>query len=119
MRHCPSCHSGLEITGLRCPSCDLVLSGRFPSPRLARLSAEHLALTEGLVLARGNLKELAGSLQVSYPTLRKRLNDLMAELRRLRDADERRAAGWLDAVERGDMSAEEAGRLMRHLRGGA
>ena len=89
----------------------------FPAP--AKGQAAEQDLGERLLLAGGNLKEVAGALEVSYPTLRKRLDDLIAALRRLRDEDEKRCQVYLDAVESGAMTPEEAARLIKELKGAA
>lgn len=88
-------------------------------PRLARLDTDQQHLVEQLVLAAGNLKEVAGELEISYPTLRKRLDRLIAGLRALRAQDDMRIADFLGAVEAGKMTAETATRLIRELHGQA
>lgn len=119
MHQCPSCQSALEISGLRCPACAIEMSGRFMRCRLARLSVDSLRLAEELVLVGGNLKELAKRQSLSYPTLRKRVDGLIAELARLRDEDGQRCDAMLAAVERGDMDPDEAARMIKELNGGA
>jgi hypothetical protein len=54
---------------------------------------------------------------VSYPTLRKRLDELVDALRALRAADSEQADELLEAVEAGDMVPETAERLIRELQG--
>ncbi len=119
MHQCPSCRSVLEVSGLRCTACAIEVSGRFMQCRLARLSPDHLRLAEELVLVGGNLKELAKRQSLSYPTLRKRVDSLIAELGHLRDEDRQRSDAMLAAVERGDMDPEEATRMIKELNGGA
>lgn len=86
-------------------------------PRLARLEPEQQMLVEQLVLAAGSLKEVAKVIEVSYPTLRKRLHSLIDALRVLRDEDNEQTAQLLEAVEVGEMPAETASRLIRELDG--
>jgi hypothetical protein len=108
----------LELRRLACKSCGLRYEGRFQAPRLARLSPEHQALIEEIVLAGGNLKQVAQEEAISYPTLRKRLEAAMAALTALRSADEAESTRLLDQVERGEIMAEEAARLMEEMSGG-
>ena len=103
---------------MRCPACGLRYEGRFGSPRLGRLEAGQQRLAEEIVLAAGNLKEVAAGMEVSYPTLRKRLDALIAALRELRRADHERAQSLLGEVEAGRMRPEEAARLIREFDGG-
>jgi hypothetical protein len=86
-------------------------------PRLARLEPEQQMLVEQLVLAAGSLKDVAKVIEVSYPTLRKRLDSLIDALRSLRDEDNALTARLLEAVEAGEMPAETAARLIRELDG--
>ena len=87
-------------------------------PRLARLDGEHQRLIEQIILAGGNLKDVAASIEISYPTLRKRLDALIASLNRLKAEDEERANTILDDVRAGSMSPEAAARQIKELNGG-
>ena len=119
MNYCVTCHSALEAERLRCTTCGLAYEGRFEQPRLARLGPAEQDLAERVLLAAGNLKEVAGAIEVSYPTLRKRLDALILRLHALRDADEARTRALLDEVEAGTRSVEEAARLIKEMNGGA
>jgi len=117
MHQCINCQSELEIRELRCAACEIGYVGDFQPPRLARLSASQQLLAEQLVLAAGNLKQMAASLEVSYPTLRKRLDELIDALTGLRSADDARADGYLKAVEAGRLTPEAAARRIKELNG--
>lgn len=117
MLHCSVCDSLLQVRELACPACEMRLSGDFAFPRLLRLSAKNLVLAEAFVLAGGNLKLLAQSQRISYPTLRKRVDDLVDELEALRVEDERRIDDILRAVERGTIPAAKGTRMIRELNG--
>jgi hypothetical protein len=93
--------------------------GGFELPRLARLGAEQQRLVERIVLAAGNLKDVAAEVEISYPTLRKRIDGLIEALSDLRDRDDERTKRLLDGVERGATSAEQAARLIKEMNGGA
>lgn len=84
-------------------------------PRLARLEPEQQALIEQIIITAANLKEVAGRQEISYPTLRKRLDVLITALQELRREDEASCQSLLDDVERGAIRAEEAARLIREL----
>jgi hypothetical protein len=74
-------------------------------------------MAEALVLAGGNLKQVAKTIDISYPTLRRRLDDMIAALATLRHEDETRAQVLLDDVEAGRMTPEAAARLIREMNG--
>ena len=119
MHHCGNCGIGLEVERVRCPACRLAYEGSFHLPRLARLEAGHQRLAEQILLSAGNLKEVAGVLEVSYPTLRKRIDVLIQALEALRGEDDALGRRYLEAVEKGAMAPEEAARRIKELNGGA
>ena len=79
---CPSCGSALHPERLRCRGCDLALEGEFSPGPLAGLTPEEGALALEFLLCGGNLKALGERVQLSYPTVRARLDELIARLRR-------------------------------------
>lgn len=79
--NCPSCSGALSVTQLRCPTCETEVRGEFPLPPFSRLSAEEQEFVLRFVLSSGSLKEMAGLLGVSYPTVRNRLNDVIEKLK--------------------------------------
>jgi len=114
---CPSCHNEMHISSRACIACGVEVKGRFCEPRLSRLSSEMQRLAELFILHGGNLKELAPVLDVSYPTLRKRVDIMVEDLRALHEEDQRQIAFWLQAVERGEMTAEVVARMIREMNG--
>lgn len=112
---CYSCQSQMAARRMECGECGIAIEGEFATPRLARLQPDDQQLMESFVLCGGNLKHLAESLSVSYPTLRKRIDGLIDRLRALRAADQKQAEAWLTDVESGRTNAEEAARLLREL----
>lgn len=117
MVSCPICQGTVEIQRAACRHCRVGFDGEFELPRLARLSAAHRRLAEALILSGGNLKALAGHLEVSYPTLRKRVDALMEALDELRTADESRAESILDDIEAGRTPADEGLRRIKEING--
>lgn len=118
MNRCPGCEHDLEIQSLSCPACGIVYSGRFRRPRLARLPAEMQHLVEELIVAETNLKEAAERLEISFPTLRKRLDALVEAMKQLREQDAAAERALLRAVDDGSLRPEEAARQIKELHGG-
>ena len=79
-KQCPACEAQLQIEQLRCERCDTRIAGKFALPRLARLPQEDQQFIELLVMHEGSLKAVAASLEISYPTLRKRLEEVVQRL---------------------------------------
>lgn len=77
---CPSCRAELHVVGLACPGCDTHVSGDYALPALARLSAHEQEFVMSFVLSSGSLKQMAKLYRVSYPTVRNRLDELIAQL---------------------------------------
>jgi hypothetical protein len=75
---CPSCHHQLVVRELSCPQCGVAVSGQFGLPPAMTLTPDQARFLRLFVLARGNLKEMERILGVSYPTVRARLDQLVA-----------------------------------------
>jgi len=78
---CPSCSNTLNVSQLTCPSCSTQVSGNFTLPSLVRLPEEDQAFILQFFLTSGSLKEMASRLGISYPTVRNRLDDLIAKVK--------------------------------------
>jgi hypothetical protein len=117
MMHCSVCSGLLQVREMICPACEVHVSGDFSFPRLLRLSGKNLQLGEALILAGGNLKALAQTLGVSYPTVRKRVDELIEELEALRVADQRRVDEILRDIEAGAIPAAKGTRMIKELNG--
>jgi len=105
---CNNCDGPLEISELSCRNCDLTLRGSVNLPRLARLPNEDREFIELLVLSGASLKEVGRHLGLSYPTVRNRLDKVIANLRRLDEDKRTERARIIDALERGELSTEDA-----------
>lgn len=68
------------MSQMTCHACEIAVEATFPTARLANLPIEHQRFIEIFVLASGNLKEIAEQTGVSYPTVRSRLDKVIAAL---------------------------------------
>lgn len=82
---------------------------------ISRLQREDLEFIQRLVLASGSLKELASDYGVSYPTIRVRLDKLIARLRNLIDGKppDPMADLLADLITRGEIAASAAHSLLK------
>lgn len=117
MIDCPVCKSKLTLSRLHCGGCGLNIEGELRLPRLARLSAHDISLAEQMILCGGNLKDLATQIGVSYPTLRRRVDDMITALRTLKQDDDKLVASILEAIEKGTLKSEEGIRKIREVQG--
>ena len=117
MHRCITCGSSLEVERVGCSACGIRYEGHLQMPRLARLESEHQQLAERVLLAGGNLKQVASDLEISYPTLRKRMDALIVALQTLVRSDEALCQELLDDVEGSRLAPEEAARRIKELNG--
>ena len=112
---CPSCEGDLQVTRLDCTSCKTHLEGSFELPPLVQLGAEDLAFVSAFVRSSGSLKAMASQLGISYPTVRNRLDDILARLAELERGVEKKRHAILDAVENGKLTAQAAAEELRKV----
>lgn len=100
----------LRLTRIRCEKPEIVDEDpAHPLPPLATLSAEEQVFVVAFLRSHGNIREMEGLFNISYPTVKKRLNAIVAKLDaqfQYRPADPRSEV--LAQLERGEISAEEA-----------
>lgn len=77
---CPCCNSTLNITSLQCPDCSVELRNTFELSAFDRLDEEQMTFLLAFLRCRGNLKNLQEETCTSYPTVKKRLEELLVAL---------------------------------------
>ena len=77
---CPVCEAALKVTELSCTSCRSRLITELETCAFCNLSPDLYRFLEIFLKSRGNIKEVEKELGISYPTVRKRLDDLLATL---------------------------------------
>lgn len=77
---CPCCSGTLNITSLQCPDCGVELRNTFELSAFDRLDQEHLDFLISFLKCRGSLKSLQEEIGISYPTAKKRLEELLIAL---------------------------------------
>lgn len=83
--NCPSCQTRLGISKMHCPSCGTEISGDYDIPRLMRLSPREVAFAEAFIVSSGSLKEMARLMEVSYPTVRNLLDEIIDKLKKMEE----------------------------------
>ena len=77
---CPNCHEYLKIASLKCPECGLELRNDFEPSIFDQINDEQYAFLISFLKNRGNLKNLQNEFQISYPSAKKKLNELLEAL---------------------------------------
>lgn len=114
--NCPSCaHGPVKVTKIECDSCGTKFEGDFDIPRLLTLTPEDLHFVEQFLIASGSLKEMAKQLDVSYPTVRNRLNNIIEEFQKKTRAASTDREKVLAALEKGTITAKEAAKRLREV----
>lgn len=118
---CPVCGGELIVTHLACNECDTRIEGRFYSGTFSQLSAEQLHFVELFVRNEGKITRMEQDLELSYPTIRNRLHDVIRamgyepgedEFAGLSDAERKQI---LDNLDNGEIDYEEALRLIEDM----
>ncbi|MGB9334235.1 MAG: DUF2089 domain-containing protein [Candidatus Acidiferrales bacterium] len=77
---CPDCTKPLKIAKMACPTCNLVMEGSFELSPLSSLSIDDQAFVIAFVRHHGSLKKMESVFDISYPTVKNRLNSIAAAL---------------------------------------
>ena len=92
---CPGCKGALIISTLQCSCCGMELKSNFDLSPFDQLNSEQNALLISFLKNRGNLKEVQSDLNISYPTAKKKLDELLTALN-LSDASHREERTEID-----------------------
>lgn len=77
---CPCCSGTLNIASLQCPDCGVELRNTFELSPFDQLDHENMRFLLSFLTHRGNLKNLQEEMDISYPTAKKRLEELLVAL---------------------------------------
>lgn len=112
---CPVCKEKLGIKNLYCNSCNTEISGSFYMNKFNYLSKEHLSFIEIFLKNRGNIKDVEKELNISYPSVRRLLDEVIIALgyKTASDSSKLDRMEILRKLENGDISVEEATDLLK------
>lgn len=77
---CPVCKKDLHVVKLHCHHCDTNVEGNFSLSKFNYLETEKLYFIEVFVKNRGNIKAIEKELNISYPTVKKLLDEVIIGL---------------------------------------
>lgn len=115
---CPVCEGELSVTRVHCDTCDTTIEGRFANGAFAGLAPEQLDFVETFVRVEGKMNRMTDEMGISYPTLRNRLHEIIRALGYEPGKDEpadipdEKRRSVLEQLDSGNISAEEAMRLL-------
>jgi len=111
--NCPACGSRMNITELRCSKCDTKVQGNFPINKLISLSEEDREFLLTFLRSRGNIKEVQERMGISYPTVKNRLDKLLAALGLFDEVRKLSRSEIINALNNEEISVEEAINLLQ------
>jgi hypothetical protein len=117
---CPLCGGEVTVTRIYCPECDTTIEGRFTGGPFSQLTQEQLSFVETFIRCEGKITRMEDELDLSYPTIRNRLHEVIRALGYepggeepiigLSDTERQRI---LEDLDKGLISAEQAMRLLQ------
>jgi len=117
---CPSCGGQLYPRLLVCDSCGLKVEGEFVLNEFDSLSPDELHFLRVFVQCEGRIRDMEAALGVSYPTVKARLSSVKEKLALANPqiaTEILTAEEVLARLEKGEVSHEEAVRLLRAAAG--
>lgn len=110
---CPSCNEYLKISSLQCSHCGMELKSDFELSPFDKLDNEQYTLLISFLKRRGNLKEVQTDMKMSYPTTKKKLNELLTALNLNDDAYKNKEKEIDSSVLEVDYSSKKASDIIK------
>ena len=116
---CPICGGEVMVTKISCRECEVNIDGRFTSGPLSQLSPEQIAFVETFLRYEGKLTHMEDELNLSYPTIRNRLHEVIRALGYEPGGEtpgglsETERSQILEDLDQGRISSNEAMRLLQ------
>lgn len=107
---CPVCDSNLKVVKLHCNQCKTSIEGEFVLDKFNYLTNEQKLFVEIFIKNRGNIKEIEKDLGISYPTVRRNLDQVIEALGYTVKPTEEEISrkDVLEKLSKGELTAEEA-----------
>ena len=114
---CPVCDDELKVTELTCNRCKTKISGEFCLDKFCRLDKEKRYFAEIFIKNRGSIKEIEKELGISYPTVRKLLDEVIVALgyNTKSEPTEAEKNEILEKLSKGEISSDEALKMLSEI----
>lgn len=107
----------MVVERVRLSETAIAIEGQFELPQLARLSLEDQIFVTAFVRSHGSIKEMERVFGISYPTVKARLNRIAEGLEFVDTDPKPSRVEVLDRLKRGEITAQEAIRLIEEENG--
>jgi hypothetical protein len=104
---CANCDTPMTVTRMVCSDCNVKLETDFEIPALARLSLEDQVFVMAFLRHHGSIKRMERLFGISYPTVKNRLNAIVAALDKSFDAPSPNGL-VLERLAQGEITVDEA-----------
>lgn len=81
---CPSCDHTLNVSQMKCPDCGTNVNGNYELPVFLKLNRDEQDFILNFFLSSGSIKEMAKQAELSYPTMRNKMDDLIQKIDQLK-----------------------------------
>lgn len=123
---CPVCHEDLFVTRLECNNCGTQLQGAFTLSKFNYLDTDKLYFIEIFMKNRGNIKMVEKEMGLSYPTVKKLLEEVIEQLgysssqveepKEKEEYTGRSRKDILEQIDKGELSVDEATKLLAKIK---
>lgn len=125
---CPVCHNDLHVERLACEHCSTKFEGQFTLSKFNYLDTDKLYFIELFVKNRGNIKAIEKEMNLSYPTIKKILDEVIVGLGYSLDSQEQEEpvveekgpklsrVEILEKINSGELTVEAASQLLKKLK---
>ena len=103
----------IVVERIRLKNRQVAIEGSFGLPPLSRLSFEDQTFIVAFIRSHGSIKDMESLFGISYPTVKNRLNRISEQLEFVEINPPPDREEVLDRLEKGEISVEEAEKILR------
>ena len=109
---CPICNKDLYVKTLKCKSCGSEVTGEFYLSPFDKLTKDQLDFALVFIRCQGNIKNIEKVMGISYPTVKKNIDELCSALGIVLEKEEISRDEVKRRLKNGEISFEEAEELL-------
>jgi len=107
VKKCPVCGEEMVVKQLHCPSCETDITGTFSTTLSNPFDEEEWKFVTEFIICEGNLKCLSERINLSYPTLKNKIQKIKQKLPGGDLIINEEVDEILDMIDKGDPEAKE------------
>ncbi len=103
----------MDVTALKCPVCGTGITGQFVLDEFFNLSEDQMTFVRIFLKHKGNLSEVQKEFDISYPTARNRLNEIVSTLGYDVEEEKESEKDILEKLKNGEIDVSSAISLLK------